>query len=423
MNNTLLYPLQENERRLSDSIDFYKFPMGQLAFEKHPEASVTFTMKNRGAEYPLSQYVDLIELQARLTAIRDQGFTPEEIAYFAGLETQLGAARFDEPYLDFLANLELTDVIVENNPITGDFNIESTGQWANVSLWETVVMSEVNELYYKGLMKEKGITKEEVWTEGDRRLGEKIERLKNSDIKFADFGTRRRFSAEWQSHAIERLSNELPDNFIGTSNPWFAHKFNLTPIGTYAHEMPMVYSGLADERGDNPLTGHAEMLRDWYERYNKDLSIALTDTFTSEFFFSDFTEEQAEEWKGLRHDSGDPTAFGERVIEFYEDKGIDPTTKTLIFSDGLDIDTIFELHTHFKGKINVLFGWGTSLMNDMGFRANNIVMKATKVNGIPTVKLSDSIGKHTGPQDKVDQYVELAKVRNEVAALYETALA
>lgn len=420
MNERLPLSPPETERRLSDGLDYYKLTMGQLAVERYPEASVTFTMKNRAGEHPLSQYVQPVELEAHLAAIRDQGFTPEEIAYFAGLETQQGDTRFDAPYLDFLADLTLSDVSVATDAKTGDLHVASTGPWANSSLWETVVMSEINELYYKNLIEQNDLSLEEVQAEGDRRLDEKINRLKGSDIQFADFGTRRRFSAAWQGHVVERLATELPDNFVGTSNPWFAYKYNLAPIGTYAHEMPMVYSALADEQGDNPLGGHTQMMHDWEDRYKGELSIALTDTFTSEFFFSDFTPEQAAMWRGLRHDSGDPIEFGEQALAFYEANGVDPTEKTIVFSDGLDIDTIFELNEHFKGRVKVLFGWGTSLMNDMGLRANNFVMKATAVNGVETVKLSDTEGKHTGPQEQVDRYIGLVEARRDVAEAFQS---
>ena len=405
------------ERHLLDGLDFYKLTMGQVALERFPNAEVTFTMKNRAGEYPLAQYVNTEQLQTRFEAIRTQGFTPEEIAYLAGLETQNGGARFDEPYLDYLANLRLTNVNVRVDEDTNDLAIAATGPWANVSLWETVVMSEVNEQYYQHLLAAEGTTKEEAWQKGDEKLTEKIARLTaRPDIKFADFGTRRRFSADWQAHVIERLANEAPDNLVGTSNPWFAYKHNLTPIGTYAHEMPMVYSALADAEGRNPLDGHTDMMRDWYDRYDKDLSIALTDTFTSDFFFSDFTAEQAENWRGLRHDSGDPIEFGEAAISVYEANGVDPRTKTIVFSDGLDIDTIEKLADHFSGKVNILFGWGTSLMNDIGYRANNFVMKATNVNGVDTVKLSDNEGKHTGPEQQVKRYIGLVAMRSEVDA-------
>lgn len=402
----------ERETPLSEGLDFYKLTMGQVALEQYSSEQVTFTMKNRAHGKPLSEYASSDQLSKRFDQIRDQGFNAEEIAYFASLQAENGKARFDQPYLDYLADLRLPEVAVSIDETTNDLAITSTGPWAAVSLWETVVMSEVNELYYRTFIETNELDERAIWQEGDRRLDEKVARLaERPDIKFADFGTRRRFSAAWQEHVIGRLAQELPDNFIGTSNPWFAHKFDLKPIGTYAHEMPMVYAGLADQEGGDALDGHRVMMEDWFDRYDEDLSIALTDTFTSDFFFSDFTPEQARQWRGLRHDSGDPIEFGERVIEFYQQFGIDPTDKTIIFSDGLDIDTIISIADHFSGRIKMAFGWGTSLMNDLGIPANNFVMKATAVNGHPTVKLSDTAGKHTGPTDVIERYVTLKDER------------
>jgi nicotinate phosphoribosyltransferase len=400
--------MNTREPNLSRGLDFYKLTMGDVIHEKYPDAEVTFTLKNRGDDYPLSEFVSAEALQDRFAAIRGRGFSTEEITYYAGLLTQNGDARFTPEYLDHLASVALPEITIGHNA-AGDLAAQSTGAWEDVSLWETVVMSEINEEYYQRLIESKGLSLEDILDEGDRRLTEKVTRLQaRLDIKFADFGTRRRFSAEWHEHVVERLASECPENFVGTSNPWFAYKYNLAPIGTFAHEMPMVYAGLEDEAGGNPLDGHTKMLSDWQEHYNGDLSIALTDTFGSEFFFSDFTDEQAHEWRGLRHDSGDPIAFGERVIDFYQKHEIDPTTKTLIFSDGLDIATIEKLADHFSGRVGILFGWGTSLMNDLGLRANNFVMKATHVNGKDTVKLSDNAGKHTGPEALISRYQQAA---------------
>lgn len=405
-----------HEKPLSSMIDYYKVTMGNVILEKHPDAEVTFTFKNRNSKQPLSEYVAPDALQSRLDVIRQQGFTPEEVAYYAALKAQNGDARFTEEYLNHLAGMKLPEVRIATDPITGDLAIDSIGPWVDVSLWETVIMSEVNEEYYSQLLRSRGLSIEDLYNEGENRLTMKIQKLKQRpDVKFADFGTRRRFSIEWHEHVIRRLANELPDNFVGTSNPWFAYRYNLAPIGTFAHEMPMVYAGIADSQGEDPLIGHKRMLQDWQESYRGDLSIALTDTFGSEFFFNDFTAEQARRWNGLRHDSGDPIEFGEHAIAFYEKHGVDPTTKTIVFSDGLDIDTIITLADHFKGKVNVLFGWGTSLMNDMGLPANNIVMKATHVGMTDTVKLSDNPGKHTGPQDKVDYYVKKVDEANMIA--------
>lgn len=404
---------------LSQGLDYYKATMGQLEYEKHPEAQVTFALKNRSPERPLSQYVTPDMVRDRLAALQ-QGWQPEELAYLAGLQNQNGETQFSRQYLDYLADNQLPPVDV-NYDKSGEISVSVTGAWPLVTFWETVVMSELNELYFQEKLTQEGTSLEALYHEGDRRLDEKIARLRSRpDIKFSDFGTRRRFSYEWQKHVINRVANELPDNFVGTSNIYLAHELGLKPIGTFAHELPMVYCALNDDQGDDPLDGHNRVLQDWQQMYKGDLSTALTDTFTSEFFFADMTPDQAKEWKALRHDSGDPIEFGNRVIEFYESFGIDPREKTIVFSDGLDIDRIFELADYFKSKINVLFGWGTTLTNDLGIKSNNIVMKAVAVNGVSTVKLSDNEGKHTGDPEKIDLYTRLKNQRIGRVALRET---
>jgi nicotinate phosphoribosyltransferase len=415
--------MNEQHPNLSRGLDFYKLTMGNVAYEQHPDAQVTFTLKNRRAEQPLAEFVSASALKDRLDGIREQGFQPEEIAYYAGLQAQTGEARFTPDYLDHLASLELPEVTIATDNLSGELAVHADGPWADVSLWETVIMSEINEEYYARLMEQHDLSIDDLYTEGDRRLNDKITRLQSRpDIKFSDFGTRRRFSAAWHEHVIARLAKECPQNFVGTSNPWFAYKYDLTPIGTFAHEMPMVYAGLEDSAGGNPLDGHAKMLTDWQEHYKGDLSIALTDTFGSEYFFTDFTAEQARSWRGLRHDSGDPITFGEQVIDFYAQHEIDATTKTIVFSDGLDIDMIEKLADHFKDRINLMFGWGTSLTNDLGLPSNNIVMKATQVNGIDTVKLSDDQGKHTGPEHTVTRYQQAVVNRIATKAIRHTML-
>lgn len=399
-----------SEQKLSKGLDFYKPTMSQLEFEKHPDAEVTFRLKNRGSAR-LTEYVSPSALSERLADLQ-RGWGVDEIAYLASLTAQDGNKRFDETYLDFIADTPLPPVEVDYDD-TGDLSVQSTGAWPLVTFWETVVMSELNELYFENLLKAEGRSISEVYKEGDRRLGEKIAVLKERpDIQFSDFGTRRRFSYDWHKHVMERLATECPENFVGTSNIYMAHHLGLQPIGTFAHELPMVYAALADGAGDNPLSAHSEVLRDWQNLYGSDLSTALTDTFTTDFFFTDFTPEQAKQWRALRHDSGDPIAFGEQVIDFYKQYGIDPTSKTIVFSDGLDIDTIVRLADHFKERIGTMFGWGTTLSNDLGLQALNIVMKAVAANGTPTVKLSDTEGKHTGPEQYVGRYQrEVRKAR------------
>jgi nicotinate phosphoribosyltransferase len=401
-------PLLE-QGTLSGGLDYYKPTMSQLAYEQEPDAEVTFTFHNRGSQR-LLDYIDPANLQQRFNDMQKRGWQEQELDFLA---SQLNSERervFSDGYLDYLRTNEIPPVNVHYDETIDDIAIDATGPWALATFWETVVMSEANEAYFEGYLVAHEINPLEVYEEGNRRLSEKIAILQtNPDIKFADFGTRRHFSLRWQEHVIERLTNECPGNLVGTSNVALAHKYGIRPIGTFAHEMPMAYAGLADARGEDVRSSHNHMLQDWYARYGKDLSVALTDTFGSEFFFSDFTREQAEAWKGVRHDSGDPVAFGEHLINFYEAHGIEAKTKTIVFSDGLDIGQIVSLQKHFEGRINILFGWGTTLTNDFGIKPLNVVMKATHVR-LPDgreadlVKLSDNEGKHTGPETKVREY-------------------
>ncbi|HVO86743.1 MAG TPA: nicotinate phosphoribosyltransferase [Candidatus Binatia bacterium] len=391
---------------LTELLDYYKPTMAQLAYAKEPGAVVTFSLHNRGPEQ-LSEFVAPPELAARLEALRRFGWNETELRYLGSLSLSDGQAVFNEQFLQYLEDMELPEAEVGLNQ-KGDLAVETTGEWPAVTFWETAVLAEVNEIYFENYLMAHNLDPFEVYEEGDRRLSEKIDILKSHpQIKFADFGTRRHFSSRWQSHVIERLAAECPDNLVGTSNVGLARKFGLKPIGTFAHEMPMVYAGLAESRGQNIAGSHNKFLDDWYRLYGHDYSIALTDTFGSDFFFSDFSPEQAELWKGVRHDSGDAYDFGEKVIEFYAQNSIDPRTKTVVFSDGLDIGDIVSLQENFQSRINVLFGWGTSLTNDLGIKALNIVMKATRVNGVGTVKLSDDPGKYTGSPSQINKYKEV----------------
>lgn len=394
---------EAENRRVSEGLDYYKATMSQLEFERIPDEIVTFELKNRSANL-LSEYCGSEELRARLLAVQ-AGWQPEEIAYLASLRNQTcGDALFTPQYLDYLMQHDLPPIDIDLDE-RGDLTVRTSGPAPLVTFWETVVMSEINEIYFANKLARDGLTLDDLYAEGNQRLDDKIALLAGKpDIKFSDFGTRRRFSFAWQHHVIERLARELPDNFLGTSNIALAHSLGLKPIGTFAHELPMIYAALADRRGEMPIKGHHRVLDDWTQQFGGDLSTALTDTFGSEFFFTDMTPEQAHDWKALRHDSGDPFVFGDRVIEFYRSLGIDPLQKTIIFSDGLDIDMIVRLADHFKDRINVVFGWGTTLTNDLGLTPNNFVMKAVEVNGTPTVKLSDVAGKHTGPERIVERY-------------------
>jgi nicotinate phosphoribosyltransferase len=378
--------------------------MSQLAYEQEADAEVTFTFKNRG-DQRLSDYVDPELLQQSFDALQARGFGEDELSYLSELRKSDASPVFSAGFLAYLREHDLPKVHVHFDEEKDDIAIESTGKWPLVTFWETVVMSTVNEHYFEGYLRANNIDPFKVYDEGDARLSDKIAVLnEHPDIHFSDFGTRRHFSIRWQKYVLDRLTAECPENFVGTSNVALSKSLGTKPVGTFAHEMPMVYAGLADSRNQDIELSHEIFLEDWYQKYGPDLSIALTDTFGSDFFFKSFTPNQARTWRGVRHDSGDPFIFGEKLLTLYQENDIDPQKKTVIFSDGLDIDTIVRLHERFNGRINVLFGWGTTLTNDLDIPALNIVMKATEVNNTPTVKLSDNIGKHTGPEAYVERY-------------------
>ncbi|HLQ79156.1 MAG TPA: nicotinate phosphoribosyltransferase, partial [Terriglobia bacterium] len=250
-----------------------------------------------------------------------------------------------------------------------------------------------------------------MWDEGNRRLDEKIQTFKrNPGITFSDFGSRRRWSREWQEHVISRLAEEIPGQFRGTSNSLLSMKCNLMPMGTIAHELPMVYSAIYredDERAQR-LVSSQRVLEDWEAEYGLDLSIFLPDTYGSEYFFSHVVSKQMlETWKGSRHDSGPPKIYGDHRIQMYASAGIDAAGKLIIFSDGLDVPLVDELEQYFRGRIQTTFGIGTNLTNDLGFAPLSMVVKVAAANGLPVAKLSDNIAKASGDPNEIDRMKRL----------------
>ena len=222
-------------------------------------------------------------------------------------------------------------------------------------------------------------------------------------FKFAEFGCRRRLSREWEDVVVRRLANELKNgNMIGTSNVYLAKKYNLKPIGTYAHEFVQMYQGI----NSIPLayTNHYA-LADWYDEYKGDNGTALTDTVTTDLFLLDFDRANANNYTGVRQDSGDPYVWGEKIIAHYEKYGIDPKTKTLLFSDSLDFDKAQALYDYFCDRTKVSFGIGTFVSNDTSVDALNIVIKLQYVNGNAVAKLSDCDGKSMCQDEDYLQYL------------------
>lgn len=385
--------------------DFYKFTMGQLAFIFYPNIEVEYTFKCRNKNFRLADFINQDQLREELIATRALKFKHSELHYLRGTN-EYAERMFSEPWLEFLKKMEMPEFELLSVR-DGNIVLSFRGKWPEAIYWETLALSIINELYYEALMKNMtAFQKDVIHSQGKIRLDEKIKLLKTRpDVTFIEFGTRRRFSRDWQDYVVQALKSELkPSQFLGTSNTYLAMKHDLIPMGTSAHEVYMAYSGIYHRSDEVIRNSHNISLREWWKLYGVGLSIALTDTYGSDFFFRDMTEEQARKWKGLRQDSGDPIVFGEKAIKFYENYGIDPKTKLIIFSDGLDIQTMFKLADHFKDRIKVSFGWGTNLTNDLGLKPLSMVIKLTKSNGHGTVKLSDNLAKAMGSDYDVERF-------------------
>jgi nicotinate phosphoribosyltransferase len=408
-------------------LDFYKLTMSQHQWKYHRRTFVRFGFTNR-TKVRLADFVNIEELRAQIAHVRTLKVTDKEIEYLAKLKGKSGRLLFDRKYLTSLRNKQLPPVSVE--VVDGQFKINTIGVWWAVTLWETLIMSILNELYFIEVVKRSGETLAAVFEEGMKRLDRKIERLKEwPSIRFSDFGSRRRFSKLWQKvvYACLEAAFGNESRFLGTSNVALSMEYDRMPIGTWAHEETMVIAALADDSDETLRASQAAFMREWEELYGIDLLIALSDTFGSEAFFEDF-KEFAKTWGGMRHDSGDPFEFGEAVIAYYESLGIDPMTKAIVFSDGLTDQTITELFYRFQNRIWMVFGWGTNLTNDLGFDALSIVMKAmaarldNESTWHLTTKLSDNPKKamSEGGQPVIDRYIRVfgAKAKKAVKVVY-----
>ncbi|MBT6690889.1 MAG: nicotinate phosphoribosyltransferase [Chloroflexi bacterium] len=390
-------------------IDFYKLTMGQLIFLMYPDVQTTFRFINRTKGVPLSHYVDIGELREQLQHVQTLRVNNTELHYLRGTN-EYGERMFREPYLEFLRDMQLPDFELSTDS-DGQLRIFFPGLWSTNTYWETLALSITSELWCRSQMKHLSrFERELIWAEGQKRLATKLAILtdpQNSSLTISDFGTRRRFSKEWQWYVVRTLAEELlPGQFLGTSNVQCAMDHGLLPMGTSAHELPMVLSGIMHGSDDEIRASSQKVLADWWEIYGHGLSIFLPDTYGTDFFFNDLTREQVENWKGFRHDSGDPIEFGEKVLRLYQRHGVDPlaTGKFIVFSDGLDMNTIIQLHQHFRDRIRISFGWGTNLTNDMGLRTLSLVIKAYEACGHGLVKLSDNLDKATGLPDDIERF-------------------
>ena len=376
--------------------DLYKFTMWQTLLHAFPanDAEYRFVCRNTPA-FPLSELSDAVNRELdHLCTLR---FSEEELAYLGGL-------RFmKSDFIDFLRIFRFQRRFIEARPgegaDAGQLVIVAKGPQVHVMAFEIFVLAIVNELYFRRLCAGR---EGAVLAEGRARLAAKTIRLRDYaaavpatlgdaayPFEFFDFGLRRRFSGDWHDEVVATLKREIPSVFKGTSNVELARRHGLIPIGTMAHEYLQTYQAV----GVQLRLSQKAALEGWVQEYRGDLGIALTDVIGMDAFLADFDLYFAKLFDGLRHDSGDPVVWGEKALAHYAALRIDPFTKRLVFSDGLNCDEAFRLHTHFAQRVPVGFGIGTNLSNDLGPKPLNIVMKLVRCNGQSVAKLSDAPGK------------------------------
>jgi nicotinate phosphoribosyltransferase len=364
--------------------DLYKFTMWQALLHSHPgaQAEYAFVCRNTPA-YPLATLKNGVEKE--LDRLCSMKFSEDELEYLLNL-------RFiKSDFVDFLSIFHFQRRFVKVSTEGDKLIIVASGPIVHVMAFEIFVLYIVNELYFQRLS-----TNTNDLDIARARLHDKIGLIKNTpDVKgespftFADFGLSRRFSGGWHEEVVRTLNASLPEHFIGTSNVYLAKKLGLTPIGTMAHEYLQAYQAFGFRLRDFQKAA----FEGWVQEYRGDLGIVLTDVIGMDAFLKDFDLYFAKLFDGLRQDSGDPVAWGEKAIAHYKSLRIDPMTKRLVFSDALNVSRAIELHQHFKGRIKTVECIGTNLTNDTPYNTLNIVMKMVSCNGQPVAKLSDAPGK------------------------------
>ena len=378
--------------------DMYKFSMGQAIYHQFSDYKTTWTFKCRNTDVHFTEEM-VEEIKEQIQTFCKLRFTEEELMYLENICWIKGS------YVDFL---RLWQPRYEDFEITVDdecgLSVETRGTWLNTSMYEIPTLAIVNEVYFK-----MAYNYDDLYEDYKERLGRKLDLLVSGQYyisSFSEFGLRRRLSSEAQNYLVEKLKNTkyCSSTLVGTSNVYLAKKHNLTPVGTRAHEWIMCV-GQGNHK-HNPAYSNWYALDAWVKEYGILNGTALTDTITTDCFLKDFQLTYATLFSGVRHDSGDPKLWGDKMIEHYKSLGIDPMTKTLLFSDSLDFERADEVFRYFRERIKVAFGIGTYLSNDTMVPALNIVMKITKCNGQDVAKISDAPGKSMCKNDEYVDYLE-----------------
>ena len=393
--------------------DLYNFTMAQFIWHHFPDVEVTYAFKCR-TPIDLTKRIDETRLRAELEFIKEKSFSPWEIVALKNLEV------LEDYFVDWLVQQPLPDFKLEYKE--GQIELTVTGPWITGIFWETPILYTINNLAYSQVDR----THDPVVV-GMQRLQEKVAILqRNPQIKFFEFGTRRRYSHSWQFNVLGYLQAMVPENLMGTSNVYLGSRLQIPVRGTIAHQLYMVNAALELYKDSqsfvpNPDTALAESIKSiddlWHiefaGKWDGGLMIALPDTFGSDYYFELMHHTDFNDWRGFRQDSGDPFVFGDKVMHYWGLHGIDPKSKLLVFSDGLDIETMLRLCDRYCDETSVAFGWGTNLTNDVGFEPLSMVVKPILANGAPCVKLSDNIAKATGDLSTIKAYKQLIQYSSE----------
>lgn len=378
--------------------DFYKFTMQHAVVKLFPKAKARYSFINRGKHAFPEGFGEV--LRQAINDMANVQLTENEKAFFSTT-----CPYIDPTYFDFLQGYRYDPREVKIQQQGSDLSVDIEGFWYRTILWEVPILSMICELYY-GLTGAQRVSDDEVADIARK----KIERYRELGVTIAEFGTRRRHSYEVHRLVVEQLKRHGEGSFIGTSNVHMAMLEQTKPIGTHAHEWFMFHAAKYGFKMANLLG-----LEHWSDVYRGDLGIALSDTYTSAVFFDQFDKKLSKLFDGVRHDSGDPLAFADDTIRHYERHGIDPSSKTIIFSDGLNYDKVARIAAHCEGRIGISFGIGTNFTNDVGLPTMNVVLKMIEAHPdeaqwTPVVKLSDEPGKHTGDERAIRVAKELLMI-------------
>lgn len=368
--------------------DFYKFTMGQLFLHQMTDMNVEWTYKNRDAAERKFTKEMVQEIDEQIKAYCDLRFKKDELEYLASIPW------IKKDYIDFLSLYKplYRHFSVKYDEANKQLDLKICGPQFINTYYETPVMSIISEVWFRMSHTEAEYEKLEQTLIKNTKF--KINALNCGKYRigaFSEFGTRRRFSKQKHGEIIELFAKTLKtpySTFVGTSNVYYAMKFGIKAIGTMAHEAIMTIGQGYPER--NPAYSNKFTMEAWHKEYGTENGTYLTDAITTNCFLKDFTKAEAKLFDGVRHDSGDPFEWGNKMIDVYAKYNINPITKTLLFSDSLDFERADALYSFFKDQIKVAFGIGTYIANDCGEKAMNQVLKVTEANGIPVCKLSDS---------------------------------